>query len=85
MRHRIRAICTHNQCKTYKNLELCSYATFLRWADVQSAFHSLFEQWIKHKCKRKWNPSIDRINNKQGYIIGNMRFIECYKNIKNIS
>lgn len=40
----------------------------------------LFVQWVENKYTRKYAPSIDRIDNKQGYLIDNCRWVTQSQN-----
>jgi hypothetical protein len=60
--------------------EILPKSEFYDWAIAQSEFHSLFEQWEKSGHERKLCPSVDRIDSKFGYVIGNMRWITFIEN-----
>lgn len=60
------------------------YLTQDEWAkfcqDTKEVFLSLFKNWQESGYQRKMSPSIDRIDNNRGYIIGNMQWMTQSKN-----
>lgn len=43
-------------------------------------FIELYNNWIQSNCDRKLNPSIDRVDNKKGYIITNLQWLTQSEN-----
>lgn len=64
-----------------KNLELCTKTEFLLFANQDNNFDLLFKDWVDSNFHIKLCPSIDRINNAQGYTLGNMQFITHSQNV----
>lgn len=66
----------------YKHLPLLSKDEFLHWAINNKKFLKLFEEYKSMDMKRKYAPSIDRIDTTKGYIVGNLQFITVSENSK---
>ena len=63
--------------------KLLSHKDFLIWCyerDNMIMFLRLYEKWKNGKYARKLCPSIDRINNDKGYILGNLQWITQQQN-----
>lgn len=59
----------------YYGLELLSKQAFYDFAFSSEEFKELYDNWVNSDFDNKLNPSINRINPKVGYIIGNIEFI----------
>lgn len=68
--------------KYYLGLPICSYTTFLNWAYDDKDFNKFFLIYWKKGKQQRFSPSIDRIDNKKGYTLDNMRFLPKYLNVK---
>lgn len=64
----------------YKGLPVISPNSFYSWALSTTNIHEMFSKYKKSGWKYSLCPSIDRINPKEGYILGNMRFITMKEN-----
>jgi len=64
----------------YLGLAICTYTKFLYWAFDNPDFIRLWKRAWKLGWEYGERPSIDRIDNQKGYIIGNMRFVPQRKN-----
>lgn len=68
-----------SQKKMYRGLPICTKDEFLEWAR-ETNFLELFAAWHKSGMQRRLVPSINRINNRKGYEIGNMEFLSLSDN-----
>ncbi len=46
---------------------------FIRWFWKKSNSGFLFDNWVKNNCCKDLKPSVDRINDDQGYYFNNMK------------
>lgn len=66
----------------YFRLPICSFKAFMEFALNNKNFDSLFLRYKQSRGTRKLAPSIDRVNNKRGYVLGNMQFLTTSDNVK---
>lgn len=64
-----------------KNMDILSKKEFKAFAFCSEELKSLHEDWIASGFDIKKTPSIDRVNNERGYVLGNMQFITHSKNV----
>lgn len=69
----------------YGGLDILPKEEFYEFALNDSEFHRLFEQWENALYQRRLCPSIDRIDTKFGYIIGNIQFLTMSENASKTS
>lgn len=66
----------------YKNIRLCSKEAFLEFALKNKRFDTLFAAYKRSHGKLLKAPSVDRIDPKKGYVVGNMQFLSFSDNAK---
>lgn len=64
----------------YEGLDILPKEQFYEFALNDSEFHKLFKDWEDSLYQRRLCPSIDRIDTKLGYIIGNIQFLTMSEN-----
>ena len=64
----------------YKGLPLLPREDFYEWVKTQKELPAMFDAYEKSGWAWALCPSIDRVNPKNGYVIGNMRFITMKEN-----
>jgi len=64
----------------YEDLDLLDRETFYLFSKESEDYNYLFDKWVESDYDRKLSPSIDRIDSKQGYVIGNIRWITHSEN-----
>jgi hypothetical protein len=80
MRRRILGLNKHSNLV---GLELMPLKEFLDWTEkTKKQFMKLFRQWKTAGYPRKLSPSVDRINNKIGYVAGNLQWLTQQQNAK---
>lgn len=61
--------------------DFLSYEDYCKWVTANmDKFDKLYYDWEKDGFSRKLAPSIDRIDNKKGYTVDNMRWITVSSN-----
>lgn len=66
--------------RNYLGLSVCNKEEFLLFGLTDPAFNRLFSTYKRYGGKRKHAPSIDRIDNTKGYVIGNLQFLTVGEN-----
>lgn len=82
MRRRVNGFTDHSKLL---GKELLSKDNFIKWAfseNSQKNFIKLYNSWARNNYPRKLSPSIDRIDNSKGYILGNLQWITQQENSK---
>jgi hypothetical protein len=64
----------------YGGLEILPKDEFYDFALNNSEFHKLFKEWENSLYERRLCPSIDRIDTKFGYTLGNIQFLTMSEN-----
>ncbi len=64
----------------YKGLSICEKEQFYDFSWRNSDFTDLYIQWVISGFEKKYTPSIDRIDPKLGYVLGNMRWLTLSEN-----
>jgi hypothetical protein len=74
--------CNHfdKQRPNYFGKKKLSKEQFITKFKNDITFLKLYKNWQKNSFKRKFSPSIDRINNKKDYSLDNLRFISHAEN-----
>lgn len=64
----------------YYGKEICTKEQFISRFINDNSFLKLYKNWQENDFKRKYAPSIDRIDNSKDYLIENLQFISHYEN-----
>jgi hypothetical protein len=64
----------------YQGLDILPKEQFYEFALNNSEFHRLFKEWEDALYERRLCPSIDRIDTKFGYTLGNIQFLTMSEN-----
>ena len=64
----------------YEGLDILPKEQFYEFALNDSEFHRLFKEWEDSLYQRRLCPSIDRIDTKLGYVLGNIQFLTMSEN-----
>ncbi len=70
----------HATAKYYYGKEFCDKEDFLNYFVGNKQFLKLYKKWQQSGFQYKEIPSINRFNNKKGYILNNLEFITHSKN-----
>lgn len=79
----IRTRCTEvarRNAHIYEGLEFVDKKTFYEWALAHPRFNTLFAMYIQSGYRRKYAPSIDRIDTTKGYTLDNMQWLFNFEN-----
>jgi acetoin utilization deacetylase AcuC-like enzyme len=69
----------------YQGLDILPKEQFYEFALNNSEFHRLFKEWKDALYERRLCPSIDRIDTKFGYTLGNIQFLTMSENASKTS
>ena len=67
----------------YEGLDILDKEDFYEWSLKKMDYKRIYKEWVESDYSRKFTPSIDRKDPKEGYIIGNMRWVTHSYNSKN--
>ena len=79
MKHRVLGHYKHNQ-KYYKGLEILPKAHFYRFVQTNKNYLPLFSDYSKNGFRKRFAPSVNRINPRLGYSLNNIEIIPMWKN-----
>ena len=71
------------KAKLYEGLDILDKEDFYEWSLKNVDYIRIYKEWVESDYSRKLTPSIDRKEPKEGYIIGNMRWVTHSYNSKN--
>jgi len=66
----------------YEGLEILPVEEFYMWSLSHPDYECLFNKYKESGFEQKLAPSVDRIDSKKGYVMGNMRWITHSENSK---
>src|SRR5690349_3320402 len=79
MRSRIEGVQRH-KWHLYAGKSLLTKESFYAWALADREFHRLYRKWVESGYQRALAPSVDRVDPKRGYEIGNMQWVTHSEN-----
>lgn len=80
-----RSSLTNNRSYNASGKDYLSKEDFIKWfyeENNYNQFKKLHSNWIESNFERKITPSVDRINNKLGYIASNIQWLTLSENCK---
>ena len=66
--------------KLYEGLEICTKDEFTKWALQDRNYKVLLESWEKQGYPLTLTPTVDRIDSKRGYSLGNIQWLSYSDN-----
>lgn len=79
MRSRIEGV-QRQKRHLYAGKSLLPKSEFYAWALANHEFHRLYREWVESGYERVLAPSVDRVDPKLGYEIGNMQWVTHSEN-----
>lgn len=80
MRRRISGLNKHSNLV---GKDLLTKQEFLNWfEDTKESFMKLYRAWEKSGFLRRLSPSVDRVDNRRGYLVDNMQWLTQSQNSK---
>ena len=64
----------------YAGKSLLPKDEFYKWAMESNDFHRLYSEWVESEYSQKLAPSVDRVDSKRGYELGNMQWVTHSEN-----
>jgi len=64
-----------------RGMTLIDRESFIAWAGQSAVYAGLFESWQMAGFPMRLVPTVDRINYRQGYVVGNMQFLTHSENV----
>lgn len=64
----------------YTGLPILTKEAFVVWAKNHPDFLNLYKCWVANDFDRKLTPSVNRMNSKKGYILGNIEWMTTSQN-----
>lgn len=61
--------------------DICTKKEFTILANSSTDLLEIHTTWVKSKYLRRLAPSVDRINNKEGYLRSNIQFLALFENV----
>lgn len=74
MRGRVEGIQT-KKAHLYAGLEILPRRAFYRWAMTDTTYRRVFSAWVASGYRRNLAPSVNRIDSRKGYVLGNVEWI----------
>lgn len=75
-------ISSKRHLKYYEGKEILSREEFLLWASECKEYKLLHKNYVKNGFKRKFAPTVDRIDSSMGYTLDNMQWLTQSENSK---
>lgn len=66
--------------RDYQNLPICSAGEFFDWSIRSKTLSKLFKAWNDSGHQNRLIPTVDRIDPKKGYVVGNIRWMVLHEN-----
>lgn len=64
----------------YIGLSILPREVFYNWAKNHPDFLNLYKCWVSNNFDRKLTPSVNRMNSKKGYVLGNIEWMTTSQN-----
>lgn len=68
--------------KSYRKLPLCSREEFIEWGCNSEDLARIFKEWNDSGHQNRLMPTVDRVDPKKGYVIGNMKWVAFHDNAR---
>jgi len=85
MKRRVEGKCSKRHRKYYEGKKILNKIEFMEWSINSQEFNDLFDKYEASGYKRKFAPSVDRLNSKIGYVLSNIEWVTQSENSRRAS
>lgn len=70
---------------SYSHMGICSREEFFNWSIKNKTLAQLYKEWQESKFQNRLIPTVNRINPKGGYTLGNIEWVAFHENARKVT